>query len=106
MSDQAANLALAHAARSAGMAKSALELLQEASLDVSATQEAMILARLSEMPKSYRLTYLRATRGKSYAAGVKSFCLECLGWERAGIPQCTSLGCPLYPYRPYSGNTT
>ena len=48
--------------------------------------------------------YRRAMTGKSRVMAVKSFCAECLGWEKPlakAIRACTDRGCPLYPYRPY-----
>lgn len=60
-----------------------------------------VRARLAEMPVTHRMRYVRAVRGKSLAAGIGAFCSECVGWERESVTRCTSLDCPLYPYRPY-----
>ena len=57
--------------------------------------------RLSQIPKSARLTYLRAVGGRSPKSAIKAFCLECVGWQRADVRRCTALACPLYAYRPY-----
>ena len=61
-----------------------------------------IQKKLNDMPMSYRNTYKKAMAGKNRAAGVKSFCLECMGWQRTEVHNCDSVACPLYPYRPYS----
>jgi hypothetical protein len=53
------------------------------------------------IPKIHRADYENAVSGKSRKAGVKSFCLECVGWQKEEIRLCTSLECPLYLYRHY-----
>jgi hypothetical protein len=55
----------------------------------------------SDIPKVHRKTYDRAMQGKSLKSAVKAFCLECACWQKEEIRLCTSLVCPLYPYRPY-----
>ncbi len=48
--------------------------------------------------------YRKAMTGKSRVMAVKTFCAECMAWERplaSAIRACTDQGCPLYPYRPY-----
>ena len=62
--------------------------------------------RLSQMPRLYRNTYLRAVGGKSPAAGIKAFCLECVGWQRAEVVRCTAQACPLWSYRPFRKEAT
>ena len=57
--------------------------------------------RLAAMPAIYRSGYLRAMAGRSPTAAIKSFCLECVGWQRAEVTRCTALACPLYGYRPF-----
>lgn len=91
-----------NATRAAAREKSAQELVQNASLDVGPDSEAMIAKRLEEMPISYRMTYLRAMRGKTITTAVKAFCCECMGWERREISDCTALACALYSYRPFT----
>ena len=54
-----------------------------------------------DIPKIHRNTYDRAMQGKSLKSAVKSFCLECVCWQKEEVRLCTSLACPLYPYRPY-----
>ena len=57
--------------------------------------------RASDMPKIYRANYLKAMSGKSKAAALKAFCLECVYWQKEEVKLCTAPQCPLYPYRPY-----
>ncbi len=49
----------------------------------------------------FRGIYLKAMGGHSLRAGVKAFCLDCLGQSPDEIARCTCPTCPLYPYRPY-----
>jgi hypothetical protein len=56
------------------------------------------------MPDIYRKNYQKAMTGRSMKRAIKSFCLECVGWQREEIKLCTDLGCPLYPYRPTGGH--
>jgi len=44
--------------------------------------------------KNGGLIELDITRNKA----IKLFCTECMGWE-GDIKECTSIHCPLYPYR-------
>ena len=60
-----------------------------------------IRVRLSQTPKSYRATYLRAVSGKSIRAAVNANCVMCCGYERDAVRTCSALSCPLWPYRPY-----
>jgi len=69
-------------------------------------QDEQIEKRLAEMPNSYRRKYLRAMSGRSMKSAIKSFCLECVGYQREEVKLCTDLGCPLYPYRPTSASYT
>jgi len=55
----------------------------------------------ADIPKIHRKIYDRAMQGKSLKSAVKSFCLECVCWQKEEVRLCTSLACPLYPYRPY-----
>lgn len=64
-----------------------------------------IAKRRADMPVSYRGIYDRAMGGKSKAAAIHAFCLECMGWQREEVRLCTSPACPLFPYRPYGGDT-
>jgi len=60
-----------------------------------------IQKRIDDMPESCRGIYQKAMKGKSKAAGVKAFCLECMGWNRAEVKRCDTVTCPLFPYRPF-----
>jgi hypothetical protein len=77
------------------------QLIQDARLDVGPAQESAIAKRLSDMPETCRRTYLRAMQGRSLAAAVKAFCMECVSWDRREVALCTAPACPLYPYRPF-----
>jgi len=57
--------------------------------------------KLKGIPSAYRHTYKRAMAGKSLRAAVNAFCLECVCWQREEVKNCTSVDCPLFPYRPY-----
>jgi len=84
------------------------ELVKSANLDVSATTEALIRERVSQMPKTLRRTYLTAMGGHRPRLAVRAFCQMCMGWAsgdtgRLGdaIRACSDPACPLHPYRPY-----
>lgn len=32
---------------------------------------------------------------------IKAMCLECVGYERSAVAECTATACPLWMYRPY-----
>ena len=66
-----------------------------------ATRAEKIAKRRAEMPETCRGVYDKAVAGKSLRAAVNAFCLECVGWKRQEITQCTSPACPLYAARPY-----
>jgi hypothetical protein len=59
----------------------------------------------TEIPIIHRQTYDRAMKGKSLKSAIKSFCLECCCWQKEEVRLCTSLACPLFPYRPYKKNS-
>lgn len=65
------------------------------------TPQERIAKRRADMPEIHRATYDRAMQGKSLKSGVKSFCLECMGWQKEEVRLCCSPACPLFPYRPY-----
>lgn len=56
--------------------------------------------KLADTPKKYQQVYLRAISGKSRKAAVRSFCIECVGWQISEVRKCTCTACQLYPYRP------
>ena len=55
----------------------------------------------NSVPLAYRSVFSRAAEGKSRAAGVKAFCLACVGFLKADVKNCSAKACPLHPYRPY-----
>ena len=61
-----------------------------------------IQQRLNDIPAGYRKIYERSTEGKaSPREAIKSFCLECICWQKKEISLCPSQACPLHMYRPY-----
>ena len=60
-----------------------------------------IQEKINMMPINYRSNYEKAITGKSRTAAVKAFCLECVCWQRNEVKNCTSVACPLFPYRAY-----
>ena len=60
-----------------------------------------VARRRQAIPSVYRRVYDRAAAGKSLRAAVNSFCLECCGWQKVEVRDCTSLACPLFAVRPY-----
>jgi hypothetical protein len=55
--------------------------------------------RLKQIPSSLRATYEKSIKSK--AAALKSFCVECAGYDRKVVRECTDTGCPLWHHRPY-----
>ena len=43
----------------------------------------------------------RAYGGNSLRAAVNANCLDCMGYEKGMVRDCSILSCPLHPYRPY-----
>ena len=61
-----------------------------------------VVDRASQIPKAYVSGYLRAVTGKASLRGaIKAQCLECMGWSRGDVRECTAPACPLWLYRPY-----
>lgn len=54
---------------------------------------------MRQLPTSLRKTYEKSVKSK--AAAIKSFCIECTGYERKTVTDCTDTGCPLWHHRPY-----
>lgn len=48
-------------------------------------------------------TFERAYKGTSRQAAIKAYCLECVGFDRSGISNCTAPACSLYAVRPFQG---
>jgi len=73
----------------------------KSSRKVSVAFSDKVLKKMADIPQVYRQTYRRAMLGKSLRAAVNSFCLECVGYQREEVKNCTAVDCPLFPYRPY-----
>lgn len=54
-------------------------------------------------PLSQKSVMVKAFSGKSKAAALKAKCIECAGFVRAEVAECTVECCPLWVYRPYQG---
>lgn len=54
-----------------------------------------------DVPVLYR--GIAADAARSRAAAVKLFCLECVGFVRRDVANCTASACALYRWRPYQG---
>jgi hypothetical protein len=82
------------------------------------TRQEQIAERLEQIPESQRLKaaissntgsvpvgqkgYLKASQGKaSPRSAIKSFCCECMGYDRGEVTLCSDGACPLYLYRPF-----
>ena len=55
---------------------------------------------MMEVPPKYQPVHDKAMRGKSRAAAIRAFCCMCVGWNGRLVAECTTLDCPLHPYRP------
>ena len=73
--------------------------------ELEAKRQKMIAEKRAEMPKVHRANYDKAVRGRSMRAATKAFCLECVQWQKEEVRLCTSLACPLYPYRSYKNSS-
>lgn len=93
--------AAAHRRRRDLSTLSAQRLLSDAMFDPDSPQGRQMAEKLSQMPVSWKNTYLKAMRGRSMKMAIRAFCGECMGWQRSEIPECTGRACPLYPYRPW-----
>jgi len=60
-----------------------------------------IADRRKDIPDLYKGSYDRAMAKKGRSHAIRSFCLECMGWQRNEVKSCTSPQCPLFQYRPY-----
>ena len=61
-----------------------------------------IQEKAAGMPETMRKGYLQAAQGTgSPRTAIKAFCLECVGYVRAEVAQCTAAACPLFMYRPF-----
>ena len=77
---------------------------QKALSGVEAARRSAVERRAKDMPSLYRGGYLRAVTGRaSPREAIKAHCLECVGWERGQVVNCTGSACPLWRYRPFAG---
>ena len=51
------------------------------------------------IPRKYKGLYKKATINRSRKAAIRSFCLECCGYQEKEVKLCTDTGCTLYKYR-------
>lgn len=59
------------------------------------------LSRLKQVPKSQVKVFEKAYSGNSKAKALVAKCLDCCCYERTEVRACTTLACPLWPYRPF-----
>ena len=58
--------------------------------------------RLSTAPESVKGLLKRVFDGKSPRSQcIKAMCLDCLGFDRQAISECTGYACPLWNVRPF-----
>ena len=58
-------------------------------------------ARWVGIPKRYRPLWLRLTRGEGTPRqAIKAQCLECCGFDRDAVRDCSARACPLWTKRP------
>jgi len=55
--------------------------------------------KLRDIPESRHKMYEKAVTTKSPRRAIKIFCLECCAYLPKQVDGCSSMGCPLYPYR-------
>jgi len=51
------------------------------------------------IPPKYKTHFKKAV--KSRKSAITAMCLECMGYVKSEIPECTDIACPLYSHRPY-----
>jgi len=54
---------------------------------------------------SYQKKYDKAMSGRDPKAAIAAKCLDCMHWQRSRITECPILCCPLWPYRPFTGES-
>jgi hypothetical protein len=57
--------------------------------------------RTADIPKKYRKIYKQAVETNNKSAAIKAFCLECVGWQKKEVINCSCLACPLFGLRPF-----
>lgn len=57
---------------------------------------------LAEAPESCKNALSRAFSGSASPRGaIKAFCLQCVGFSREDIKNCSAHACALHAYRPF-----
>jgi len=60
--------------------------------------------RIALAPESCKGVLTKAYAGSaSPRSAIKAFCLQCVGYERVEVTNCTAFACPLHKYRPFRG---
>jgi hypothetical protein len=60
------------------------------------------LDAIADAPDSCQNTLSRAFSGCASPRGaIKAFCLQCVGFDRSEIKNCTARACALHAYRPF-----
>lgn len=54
-----------------------------------------------EIPSSVQGVFRRAWSGTSRSASIRTFCLECQGYDKKAVSECDCFDCPLWSHRPY-----
>jgi hypothetical protein len=63
-------------------------------------------AAIAEAPESSKNTLTRALCGNASPRGaIKAFCLQCVGFVRSDVKNCTARACALHAYRPYQDDS-
>jgi hypothetical protein len=58
--------------------------------------------RLATIPESVKGLFVAAWAGKCPPRrAIKALCLECVGFDRRAITDCTCWVCPVWKFRPY-----
>lgn len=52
---------------------------------------------MRDIPTKYQKLYAKAFTSRK--AAIRSFCLECVGWDAAEVQKCKDRACPLYRWR-------
>lgn len=60
-----------------------------------------VARRLKAVPKASKRAYLVAVAGRSRKAGIRAMCMECVGFDRTAVRECSALACALWAYRPF-----
>jgi hypothetical protein len=71
----------------------------------ASVNEKICAARAKRMnyvpPASRRLIAACWAKKAPPRQAIKSFCQECVGYDRSAVTECTAYACPLWNFRPY-----